>query len=968
MAVIGHAEIVVRAITKNFEKELKDSLSKISKSVSMGAGRQLGDGFSDGFKRSGANNMFGQISDGLRSMVPEAEGARQTFQSLARTGYVLQGALGLIVGGLSSVVVSIGPLIGSLLAAAPAVASLATAFVTLKVAMAVGKTAFGGIFQAVQNATKTNSGYAKSIKDIREEWEDLLFDAEAASYSVEEAGLNLEKAIENQRRLMDLPPNSAARREAELEVKKADLAYRRAVDRTKDLNEVVNEGFDEFAKSKRDASSGTDPFSELNSAQTEFAKRLIELNPKLDALKLKMSEAFLDPLYESVDVFETNLYPILERQLPRIAGQAGEAINQVFTNLDFSGIEQVLKEMTEPFEDGGRSNIQLFGDLLQNVLDIFIQILDATGPLVNDVLTFLVDKTKEWSDSMREGDLEGFFTRAGEEAGRWFTIIGNIFGGFGNLIGLTTGPGSAGDDMLTWFTEASEGFKNMFADNPNDGKKFFKDAMGNARSVFSSVGALIKEILGLADNPAIGEAFDTLKEGAPSIGRMLEQMINAGPSFADLIVTLTKIVEAFVDDGQLEGFFGTLNAGAEKLLDVVGSEGFKKIMDNIGPIIGALSAIGVMIDVVMFAFQVFIGYLAFGFLQASKAVKPVVDQMDKLGGGAKGGIFGKLGTTLKAAGIIGLIVLMVTKAVEFYNKFADFREMVDNTLGDIGTRFQGLFDEIGKMFDALFGQEGLGGIMEALDPIIRFLLELIIPAIGLVISTIINVIQVAVGMVTNIIKWIMNSVGQIIKGIALLFTDPVQGIARIMVGAINIFAGFVDNIVNRVIDVLNGLVRAFEDTVRAIGNSPLGDLVKDLFGWDLKNFSTGIVIPKLDWSGAMIRGVDEYFAKRDNKAIQEKFAGGGGVRADGTPKLAMGGTVYPSSGGTLVTVAEAGRPERIEPLNPNGLSNRDIAIMQQMGGGGGINITVNPSPGMNEKELAAAVSRTLAFEMRKGTI
>jgi hypothetical protein len=34
----------------------------------------------------------------------------------------------------------------------------------------------------------------------------------------------------------------------------------------------------------------------------------------------------------------------------------------------------------------------------------------------------------------------------------------------------------------------------------------------------------------------------------------------------------------------------------------------------------------------------------------------------------------------------------------------------------------------------------------------------------------------------------------------------------------------------------------------------------------------------------------------------------------------------------------------------------------------GINIVVNSAPGMNEKELAAAVSRRLAFEIRRGTV
>jgi hypothetical protein len=68
-------------------------------------------------------------------------------------------------------------------------------------------------------------------------------------------------------------------------------------------------------------------------------------------------------------------------------------------------------------------------------------------------------------------------------------------------------------------------------------------------------------------------------------------------------------------------------------------------------------------------------------------------------------------------------------------------------------------------------------------------------------------------------------------------------------------------------------------------------------------------------------------------------------------------------------LAEAGRPERIEPLDPQGLSARDRAIINELstpGQGTTVNITVNPSEGMDERELAAIVSRQIAFQLRRG--
>jgi hypothetical protein len=86
------------------------------------------------------------------------------------------------------------------------------------------------------------------------------------------------------------------------------------------------------------------------------------------------------------------------------------------------------------------------------------------------------------------------------------------------------------------------------------------------------------------------------------------------------------------------------------------------------------------------------------------------------------------------------------------------------------------------------------------------------------------------------------------------------------------------------------------------------------------------------------------------------------------PELAEGGIINPTPGGTLARIGEAGKAERVEPLDPDGLSKRDKAIIAMLSGstGGGITLNVYPSPGMNEVELAALVNRQLAFQLRRG--
>ena len=85
------------------------------------------------------------------------------------------------------------------------------------------------------------------------------------------------------------------------------------------------------------------------------------------------------------------------------------------------------------------------------------------------------------------------------------------------------------------------------------------------------------------------------------------------------------------------------------------------------------------------------------------------------------------------------------------------------------------------------------------------------------------------------------------------------------------------------------------------------------------------------------------------------------------PRLARGGVVMPQSGGMLAIIGEGGKRERVEPLDPDGLSKRDKAIIDRLSGGGAT-INVYPSEGMNEQELAKKVSRELAYQLRRGTV
>lgn len=960
MAIIGSAEIIVTPITRGFEGKLRNQLRDIQGTLGgfgRRAGQSLGDAFTQGFQQSASGNIFGQLSDGLKSMVPDAEMAREKFQTLVRVGYVLQAAIGAIVGALSSVIVSLGTLIGVLGRAAPAVAVLANAFVLLRTAMATAKFGFGDIASAVKQATEPSNALGKSIAELNEEFQQLQFQAEEAALSEGRAALNLEKAFENIQRLADLPPNSSARREAQLAYEEAELAYRRAKDRTRDLNEEVAKGPEALNKA-----SANNPYAGLNEAQEEFARKLVGLKPILDELELDISRAFLPPLSEAVDILVDDIYPVLKRQLPTVAKQTGEAIEGIIAGIDPATVESILKGFTEPFEDGGRSNIQLFGDLLNNVLDIFLQIVEATGPLLSDFLTFLVDKTDEWGTKLEETDLVAFFQGAGEYAGGLGEVIGNVFKGLGNLIGLTTGPDSAGQDMLEWMKNATGEFANMFSEDPEAGKQFFRDAFGNAQAVFSSIGALIDEILKLADNPNIGETFKTLEEGAPALGEMLGKMIDAGPSFAEFLKTVTEIANELTDSAQISAFFDTLNTGAETFRDFVQSESFKRLLDNLGPIFASLSAVGILFDVLRFGFKTILGYFIFMSAGGGKLiaglkgglenvrnlfVKPLPKgQMGPLTQAqtAQKTMLGKFGKIAKGAGIVGLIITIIAKMVEFYDKFVDFRNMVDTAMSDVKAAFDRFLEPLGELFEKIFGGEDGGGLMGALDPLLKFLLELIIPNLAFALEQVLNILTFVLEMANNLLDWVLPVITDIGEALGALFEGDIYGffenIAQAFIGW---FVGMGQFLVNSVIDLINFMIRSLNNMVGSISNSPFGDFLRDVLGIDLGKMKLG-ELAKVDWVGDM---------KRDETArnISSAMAAGaaGGQSFGGPDRLALRSATS-NNAQAYTESAIRGMPEYAE-------YSKNSPTVQ---------VTVNAPQGMNAKEIGVVAGTEIAGAIRRG--
>lgn len=163
-------------------------------------------------------------------------------------------------------------------------------------------------------------------------------------------------------------------------------------------------------------------------------------------------------------------------------------------------------------------------------------------------------------------------------------------------------------------------------------------------------------------------------------------------------------------------------------------------------------------------------------------------------------------------------------------------------------------------------------------------------------------------------------------------TEKINGIA-------DFFTGLPEKIRNKVSGMWDGLKDAFRNAINWIIDK-WNNFKITIGGFTLPSWLGGKEVPKFT------------------------------LETPNIPRLAIGGIVPATRGGTLAMIGEGGRAERVEPLDPSGLSKRDRAMITMLAQSSGMGPTINvyPSPGMNERELADLVSRRLASQMRAGGI
>lgn len=162
-------------------------------------------------------------------------------------------------------------------------------------------------------------------------------------------------------------------------------------------------------------------------------------------------------------------------------------------------------------------------------------------------------------------------------------------------------------------------------------------------------------------------------------------------------------------------------------------------------------------------------------------------------------------------------------------------------------------------------------------------------------------------------------------------------------GVLSAIGGVVSNVWNGIVGAIRGAMSQVWSIIQSVWNNVVGfvegalgrirGIVTNIWG-GLESVGSGIVSGLKSAVNGVIGAVNTAIGGINSAiGVANMLPGPDIPTIPRIPRLARGGTVMPTGGGTLALVAEAGRPERIEPLDPDGLSRRDRAMINVLADG-----------------------------------
>jgi hypothetical protein len=238
-----------------------------------------------------------------------------------------------------------------------------------------------------------------------------------------------------------------------------------------------------------------------------------------------------------------------------------------------------------------------FGKILGNIFDSLLSVLTATYPLTTRFVAFLERKTGSLAAFLdvknATGELTGFFDRAGDIAADFGAFFGGVFSGLGKMIQVNFGPGSPGDELLQWIRKAGEGFANKDLIGLD---KYFDGAVDNFITMAKTLGGAIESIVRAGSNPAVKKFWETLDRGSFAFDKVVNNFVESGPAFGDLLRSMTEVRAVLSDAGPVDAFIKTLSVALDGIARFLKS--IEPVLQALGPIFGIISATTLLLSLI----------------------------------------------------------------------------------------------------------------------------------------------------------------------------------------------------------------------------------------------------------------------------------------------------------------------------------------------------------------------------------
>ena len=864
---------------------------------------------------------------------------------------------------------------------------------------------------AVRNTEKALEAVTEAREEAKEAIQQLRFELEGGVISEKKARLEFEKARDSLQRVQDLPPNSRARREAELAFAEADLNLRRAIDKNNDLRKSTakanREGVDgnklviaaqekladaktsesdaqidaarstisyreaiEDLKKAQDAliaggevdrqnlralelanreveaalkavsaaakGSGFDDYKaaldKLSPAAQDFVKYIVSLKEAFEELRKKLQEAFFPKFTEAVKLlYDTYLNPnspsSLEGALVRIAAKLGE-LSLEFAEVFTSARKQ--KEINDLF-DSFTPILDALGGAFIDLASAFVTLQAAFIPYTIEFAQFIEKKAEAFRKTVElkdaTGELNEIFKTATDIVRKLGEGFGNAFSAFGTIISATVAPGGAADTFLQWFIDVTEGWEKTTKALNEEGKlaPFLKNLTIGAQGVLEVIGLIALGFLQIAASPGYLAFIESLKNVTRTfneVGLELSKPGGALESFGEFLEEFAKFIQVVTESETITIFFKTLTGILRVLNTVLGSDLGQAFL----LVSGALLAFSAAINISKIAFTFYANSLKgamIGIMNGIMALPSGIPGVKRLKQEVAFLTYGVGFLSIKFLLIAAAIAAVVGIFILAYKNSEKLREALKDMFENVLKALKEAWDEISVALNELL--EPLGGVSGVFEKIGDFLAITLVPLLEFVLVGAINIVK------------------------------------NVILGVIGFFQRWVDRLIG-----FKNEVTGFYDKVKEIFGK-IGELkIGDIWAGIKNSFKSALNWVIERWNNLSFKMPSFEGLKIGGKTIIPAFEGPT-LSLPYVKPLAEGGIVPATPGGMLARIGEAGRPERVEPLDPDGLSKRDKAMIEMLAGESrGIQITVNPSPGMDERELAALVSRQLAFQLRKG--